>query len=1155
MHRISAITFAILIIFSLSAFGCQNNAMDSPVTLSDQEITQEQFITSQNHMLVGYYNLAFNLESAEINVLPARNIDLHLNITNIINGSMGLGIELVPGETNLAIGLIVFDMTFTHPFPLNPEFSAFDMKGIMITPGSMTVGDLVMADYDETRVLNADGYSRWWNPTEFTTPGIFGYSEGLIATGTPLELSATINPYKLFADVLGAEDTLSPVSGEPITSPNGRAVFKAGESNTRRYEMQFEMNPDIQLIFGYAIDACWDVPDPNPPTDIPADFPINANSNEAFRIAVAEVVNTLYYDDDAGSGGGSLVLNINIQDWQGINNGNVQNEITSVTLMSPDLLAADVAATFLSDSGAVAFYTADLTGLVEPTRPGINQVIIEVESSDGTTYKQAVPPAPEVPVAAYQVHTVDIPILSCEIDANNEWSEAFEMEFGDTVEDIVCLPNDYRDFYYFEIPGGSVLESGQVTLTCSADQTKVGLYSDSYNLLSESPISGGTASINLYTLGLDPGTYFFRVYTSNSNDIGLYTLELTGGIIDTSPLSVTDVTPPDLYVWPIHAWMQDEIMYSYGYGHWIYDLSTPSSPQNLYGETDRDLLFTTYSDFEYPYCFFSQYDVTAPPVEYDIYLIDYSDPNNPVQYDQLVTINYTVTCLTINSTHIYVGLDSLPDPNILIYEYASNPQSPTLVGQYILGGGVPVGLDLLDAEGPDTILAIITSTDIYCRGVEDPASVTDEGTAIAGGGWELLDIKTNDPYIYGLGWNTVGLHGAVGVWEQTVGGPIIVNSANLPPGNSQSMALEFPYVYVAEAGYGISVVNVSNPLLPAYLATVLTISIAGRLTVENDKLVALFPWNGSFEVFDLTNPALPSSLGHRQTFNGYGNDVIFEGDYLITGDALANYTIDVMDISNPAETSVVAENPVPFYSNYIAKDGDLIVAANNSDIMFLDASDPLNMTLLATHFIGPTLVKGVLLKDNYFHFNYASGGNIYLETWIVEDPVSPTFGFPQDWPGSTIGDFEIHGNLLFLVVQEGVRIYSVAVDGIPALLTIYETPQVPWGLEVRNQYMYLNMPNSSMLEIVDISDPLAPVHVSTEFSAYSPIATMAVDGQYAYFTGSSLAISAMTIFPPEDPEDYGIVYDDVYYSSHLYARDGYLYEFTNIAGLRIFDLY
>ena len=56
--------------------------------------------------------------------------------------------------------------------------------------------------------------------------------------------------------------------------------------------------------------------------------------------------------------------------------------------------------------------------------------------------------------------------------------EAVEITFADPVEDQVCLPDDYRDFFFFELPPG-YNPSGEISLYCDAEPTTLGLYDDS----------------------------------------------------------------------------------------------------------------------------------------------------------------------------------------------------------------------------------------------------------------------------------------------------------------------------------------------------------------------------------------------------------------------------------------------------------------------------------------------------------------------------------------------------------------------------------------------------------------------------------------------------------------------------------------------------
>ncbi|MCK4720659.1 hypothetical protein KAU08_08370, partial [bacterium] len=302
----------ILVLFSMILLiGCQGHPASPDIQQQSDLTSREPQSDIRSHHSLGSYLVELNTRDSSVDILPLRSSDLHLNLTKIFVNMMGLDIVVVPGESDPPTGLFVLDFTLTHPLDEQPQFSIFDVKGIVLTPGTLNIGPLVFADAGETRLENADGYTRWWNPTEFTQPGIFGYTDGLFTNTTAGQLTSTVNPYKYFADILGPEDPLSAVYYEPLENDMGRGVFTDGASNTRRYNLRFPMDPGPTVLFGYVIDGCWDFPVPNPPDAVPDDFPIEANQPEAYDIVVAAKANSLYYDSESGTGGGVLRLQVN----------------------------------------------------------------------------------------------------------------------------------------------------------------------------------------------------------------------------------------------------------------------------------------------------------------------------------------------------------------------------------------------------------------------------------------------------------------------------------------------------------------------------------------------------------------------------------------------------------------------------------------------------------------------------------------------------------------------------------------------------------------------------------------------------------------------------------------------------------------------------
>jgi len=159
--------------------------------------------------------------------------------------------------------------------------------------------------------MNADGYTRWWNPHEFpvnTSTPHQGYIDGLLGKpNSGANFDATLNGYKYFAtDLTDPEATMADLDVER------RGAFEAGTSCTRRYQIYF---PPSGLVFNYAVDASWAPPTVNPPVNIPDDFPMEANRPEAYRYEIQNMDNTLIYHSGTGFSDGMLNMSVYIYDW------------------------------------------------------------------------------------------------------------------------------------------------------------------------------------------------------------------------------------------------------------------------------------------------------------------------------------------------------------------------------------------------------------------------------------------------------------------------------------------------------------------------------------------------------------------------------------------------------------------------------------------------------------------------------------------------------------------------------------------------------------------------------------------------------------------------------------------------------------------------
>ncbi|HEX9745108.1 MAG TPA: PKD domain-containing protein [bacterium] len=416
---ITAFVAACAVICMLSCSGGM-----SPVA-GDITNSQQERLASSNSHLWGYYRVAIDTVSGIVDIIPVRRADFAANVTVFLQPPLGnsgnLQISIPSIGDFQTTGILDVDVTLIHPFAGLDQYTGFDVAGALIghgdTYGSHDPGVFYAKSPDNVRLLNPDGYTRWYNPTEFTSPNLLGFVEGALGTKGQ-NFSGTINGYKYFCDGLQPEDDLSLFLQDEGNLSN-RGKFEPG-SNSRRYRIQFPMQSGSPVVeFQYAVIANWEQPDVNPPTSIPGDFPINANKAEPFHLSVLDTGSDAWYDPDTGSGGGSLNLRAELWDWQSpYNPSGVLGEISAIMLESDDFIIPPeyeaLTPEFLSPftiPGTSVSSVASLEIDVEPLKFGKATLLITVESNDPNSYDQGFGvPVPDAALASYFFATFDIPV-------------------------------------------------------------------------------------------------------------------------------------------------------------------------------------------------------------------------------------------------------------------------------------------------------------------------------------------------------------------------------------------------------------------------------------------------------------------------------------------------------------------------------------------------------------------------------------------------------------------------------------------------------------------------------------------------------------------------------------------------------------------------
>jgi hypothetical protein len=370
----------IMLALMATCIGCsQARTADSrdPVAPGLHEPADHQTIGDKaaRHALLGFYTFRLDPDIPALEVVPLRETVFHLNALRFLEPPPPVRIKLSNFEFDGKT--IDVDVELVHPFSGQMRFTGFDVCGIVITSGSITGfsdPDIVVAGEGDTRLVNADGLTRWWNPREFpfnSQVPIWGYIDGV--RGTPdsqAHFTSTLNGYKYHADGLGAHDDLGTLN----TSLRG--AFVAGSTNTRHYTIELGGG----LVFNYAIDACW-LPPEEYPIVIPDSFPPSANRDEPWLTRASVIENTLYFDVSTGSGGGELGLDVDLYDW-------FDGDQNTVRVESPGVFDPVLSDTPIGGTDVYSTYHVDI---VDPLITSSEPVPIWVSAEAGTGYEGFLP--------------------------------------------------------------------------------------------------------------------------------------------------------------------------------------------------------------------------------------------------------------------------------------------------------------------------------------------------------------------------------------------------------------------------------------------------------------------------------------------------------------------------------------------------------------------------------------------------------------------------------------------------------------------------------------------------------------------------------------------------------------------------------------------
>jgi len=133
------------------------------------------------------------------------------------------------------------------------------------------------------------------------------------------------------------------------------------------------------------------------------------------------------------------------------------------------------------------------------------------------------------------------------------------------------------------------------------------------------------------------------------------------------------------------------------------------------------------------------------------------------------------------------------------------------------------------------------------------------------------------------------------------------------------------YAYVADAGTGLKIVNISDPANPEFVHTFKVGTVVGSVFSSKDTLYIGHYGEGLTVAYNPEPGKAPSVQSHYQTM-GSVEEVVVSGTILVSSEGSGG--LEILDVSNPGEVSLIQAIETPGFAWASVIDGDYIYTAD-----------------------------------------------------------------------------------------------------------------------------------------------------------------------------------------------------------------------------------
>ncbi|MCX7038216.1 MAG: hypothetical protein NT005_03650 [Spirochaetes bacterium] len=427
----------------------------------------------------------------------------------------------------------------------------------------------------------------------------------------------------------------------------------------------------------------------------------------------------------------------------------------------------------------------------------------------------------------------------------------------------------------------------------------------------------------------------------------------------------------------------------------------------------------------------------------------------------------------------------------------SNPTSPALMGTFETNASrvaVNGNYAYLIAQDSSSLQVInISSSSSPTLTGSCPGLLYTQGVAVSGDG--------NFVYVADA---SFGLR-VINVTTKT--GPFLSSTLSVASDNVVGVTVSGTYLYLADSALGLRIYDISTPSTPSYVGIWSSIAGAKAVAVSGTYACVACGSNG-LKVVDISTPSSPLL---KTSYACFADAVAANGAFAFVADPFTGLRIiDFFKATTAIPPTLRGKCSTHWASGVAVSGSYAYVADDSSGLRVIDISMP-SATPSNPGSYPTGNAKGVDVRGAYA---YVANDNSGLQVIDITNPALPSLKGTCNPGGYNLAGVAVSGSYAYAADPlAGLRVIDVSNPASPNPVSTYDTVKA-YGVAVSGSYVYAAA-GIVGLQVVDISNPAQPVLIGT--CSTNNAQGVAVSGSYAYVADLQVGLRVVDISDPTDP--------------------------------------